>query len=438
MPSQIAVLIVISGIMLLLLRDPLRSADDSPALWLPCIWLFLGGSRFVSQWLWLGEPAALASADGSPLDAAIFLILLMAGIAVLAWRAETVMRILRDNPLVLAILLYSLLSIAWSDFPFVSFKRYVKALGHLVMALIVVTDAAPGRALQLVLRRCAFVLLPLSILLIKYFPEIGRSYDGWTGIAYNQGAAIGKNSLAMTSMIFGAYFAWRILIGRPAERARGESHALWLDLGALAAALWLLWRADSASATVCFLAGVCILLALRLGSIRRHAALGFVTILLVVPLTVAANEGIWHGAIELLSRDPTLTDRSILWADLLEMHREGLFGTGFEAFWLGPRLDSLWEKWWWRPVQAHNGYLEIYLNLGAVGLLLYALVFWVAISRLLTAVRRDGVAILQFVLLVMVLINNITEASFVGLSFPWTIFYLVVLGVSAPSSRARA
>jgi len=39
-------------------------------------------------------------------------------------------------------------------------------------------------------------------------------------------------------------------------------------------------------------------------------------------------------------------------------------GAGFESFWLGPRLNKLWAQYNFMPNQAHNGYIEIYLNLG--------------------------------------------------------------------------
>jgi O-antigen ligase len=114
-----------------------------------------------------------------------------------------------------------------------------------------------------------------------------------------------------------------------------------------------------------------------------------------------------------------------------------VLGVGFEAFWLGWRRDLLWEKWWWGPHQAHNGYLEIYLNLGLIGLLFHVLLILVVISRLLTAVRRDGTAILQLTLLFVVLLHNVTEASFVGVAFLWTIFYLIVFGSSPVLRHGR-
>ena len=51
------------------------------------------------------------------------------------------------------------------------------------MALIILSEAKPSAAVSSVLRRCAFVLLPLSIVFIKYFPWLGRGYSDWTGQA---------------------------------------------------------------------------------------------------------------------------------------------------------------------------------------------------------------------------------------------------------------
>ena len=53
---------------------------------------------------------------------------------------------------------------------------------------------------------------------------------------------------------------------------------------------------------------------------------------------------------------------------LLEVHINPILGTGFESFWLGERLDQLEGIFFFVPNEAHNGYLEVYLNLGLLGL----------------------------------------------------------------------
>jgi len=123
----------------------------------------------VSQWLDIVPVTGSSERfiDGSPLDAQIFAGLLLAGLIVLITRRRRARALLRENGPLLAFILYCGLSILWSDYPFVSFKRWTKEIGDLVMVLVVLTDPDPPAALRRVLARSAFVLIPLSILLIR-------------------------------------------------------------------------------------------------------------------------------------------------------------------------------------------------------------------------------------------------------------------------------
>ena len=76
--------------------------------------------------------------------------------------------------------LFCLMSVVWSDFPDVSIKRWIKATGDVVMTLVVITDPQPLVALRRLFSRVGFLLLPLSALFIKYYPELGRGYNRWT------------------------------------------------------------------------------------------------------------------------------------------------------------------------------------------------------------------------------------------------------------------
>jgi len=82
-----------------------------------------------------------------------------------------------------SVLVFALLSILWSDFPFVSFKRWFRDLGNYLVILVVVSDPNPLEAARTLLRRFCYLLIPLSILLIKYFPYLARQYEVWTGNA---------------------------------------------------------------------------------------------------------------------------------------------------------------------------------------------------------------------------------------------------------------
>jgi O-antigen ligase len=94
------------------------------------------------------------------------------------------------------------------------------------------------------------------------------------------------------------------------------------------------------------------------------------------------------------------------------MHTNPLVGTGYESFWLGPRLQTVWQTW---PGinEAHNGYLDIYLNLGLIGLFLlvgFLIASYRTICRGLTS--SSALASLSLALWIILLFYNMTEAGF--------------------------
>jgi len=69
---------------------------------------------------------------------------------------------------------YFALSTLWSDVPLLSMKRIIKDFGLLPVALVFLTEENPVRAIRVVFVRIAYILFPLSIITIKWFPETGR------------------------------------------------------------------------------------------------------------------------------------------------------------------------------------------------------------------------------------------------------------------------
>jgi O-antigen ligase len=133
--------------------------------------------------------------------------------------------------------------------------------------------------------------------------------------------------------------------------------------------------------------------------------------------------GLDQMLISRLGRDATYTGRTNIWDAVRSVYVNPLLGTGYDSFWLG---DRLWQVWATAgPVnQAHNGYLELYLNLGIIGLILLAgllISCYVTICRKLTQPRTF--ASLALAMWTLALFYNMTEASFkpvfLCLSFLW-------------------
>jgi len=220
MSGHVAIIVFALGILGLSTLDRDRTARTSKALWIPVVWLSIGGSRMVSQWLQMAPPSSVDQyLDGSPLDRNILMGLLALGVMVLLSRGRQVETLLRANGPIVLFFSYGAVSVLWSDYPDVAFKRWTKSLGDLVMVLIVLTDPDRSSAVKRCLARTAFLLLPASILLAKYYPDLGRTYDRWEGTQFWTGVGTDKNMLGMTCLVFGLGSAWRFL--------RSHSGAWW-------------------------------------------------------------------------------------------------------------------------------------------------------------------------------------------------------------------
>jgi exopolysaccharide production protein ExoQ len=429
-PPKVAALLTVAFIVFLFRRDIRESANVTAALWLPLLWILIGCSRSVSQWLGIfGLPVGGASSleEGSPLDACVYFALIAGGMYVLTKRQVHLAEFVRNNGWLAAFLIYCGVAIVWSDFPFVAFKRWIKILGLPTMALIVLTEPDFEEALIRVMKRCAYVIVPVSILFIKYYPELGRGFDDWTGAPMNTGITTNKNSLGFDCLIVGLFFSWYLLQSLKTEKSKARRNELFLISGFLIMIWWLLLGAHSSTSLVSLLLGMLIMAALGLQSVKRSITLYVVTGVCVMAIAELAF-GISAHFFALLHKDPTLTDRTPLWSELLKMKTNPIIGVGFESFWLGERREKLWAEHYWQPNEAHNGYLETYLNLGLIGLLILIGVIIASYRKArLELFRNFQFGRLRLGFLAAVVVYNWTEASFRGPNPLWLVFYIIAM-----------
>lgn len=435
LPPTVALLLTIGFIVFLFRRDIRERPNVTGALWLPVIWLLLIGSRTPTQWLSLsGLVQGASMEEGNAPDAFVYFTLIVWGIYVLSKRHVQLSEVIRNNKWLTIFLVYCFIAIFWSDFPFIAFKRWIKILGHPIMALILLTDPDPYQAIVTLMKRSAYIFVPLSILFIKYYPELGRAFDAWTGAAANCGLNTNKNELGWICMVLGFFLSWHLLQVLKSERSRVRRSELFLTCGLLCMIWWLLHKAQSATATMCLLFGLLVVVLLGLRFINRRLiglyVMLFITGLVVAELTVGA----FGHLVNLSGREATISGRGELWNELLALDTNPIFGTGFESFWLGDRLKTLWDRHWWHPTEAHNGYLETYLNLGFIGLFLLAGVIIATFRKIrLELLRNFQFGRLRLGFLAAVLAFNWTEASFKGLSVIWFAFYIIAMDYPTPS-----
>jgi len=426
------------GIAGLLYLDRERTVHVSRALWLPGIWIGIVGSRPVSEWFGISVPGNNLGAEGSPVDAAVSGVLLVAAIGVLILRKSRTRTLLLANWPILIYFLYCLVSIAWSYHPDIAFKRWTKAIGDLAMALVIATDGEPVVAIRRLVSRIGMLLFPTSLLFIKYYGDLGRGYTS-DGLPMNTGVTTNKNSLGLIVLVVSLVVLWNVHSLAIHKEEPNRRRRLLAQGTLLAFGVTLFWLADCSTCKACFLLGSLLIVALTLRAIKRRPARVHVIFL---ALLLAAGVGLLLGGqgevANALGRKSNLSGRTELWAALIPNAANSIVGAGFESFWNSPNVKIVQQTllaWGWDPPlvlqglnEAHDGYLEIYLQLGWVGVCLIALVLIGGYRRACKAYQRDSeLGSLFLAYIAAGAVYSITEAGFRTMSPSWIFLLLAIV-----------
>ncbi|WP_158615274.1 O-antigen ligase [Acidipila sp. EB88] len=325
---------------------------------------------------------------------------------------------------------WALASIAWSSDPGLTARRAIP-FGMASAFAACLTLRFPQQRL-LVLVRCTFLVLAFwSAVLALTFPAIGldasTGHGGdWQG-AFTQKNACGRAMVfAIAAMCTQRGFSTTrgiMLLLFVAELGFSGSRGAWLLGGVLLAALGM-FRAGCA--------------------LERSTRTAFFAVSIIVG-SCLCGFGVAEFPViaELIGRDPTLTGRTAIWHEVwLAIRHRPLLGYGFSAFWHGAQGAS------WDVVvalkfvlfHAHNGFLEIWLELGGAGLLLFLAGFTRALVLLWPEVRAGQFeeAAWPFSILLLVALYDIDEntlLTFNGLF--WVLYCAVLVQLEVQASARR-
>jgi exopolysaccharide production protein ExoQ len=451
--QQIATLVTFAAMLVLFYLDRDPRDRVSRFHWIPVLWLALAGSRSVTEWMWIFGLAGAVDAtpelylEGSPLDRNVYLVLMVLGMIVLYHRRRTSILLKANIPL-MVYFSYCVISLTWSDHPDVALRRWFKAVGDLVMILMVLTENNPRAAVKRLLTRVSFILLPVSVLFIKYYPALGRDYHPNNGAAWKTayiGVTTTKNLLGMITLLLGTASLWMVVQvfrkdGTKPTRSSVIAHGVML-----VTALYLFWLVDSATSSTCFLIASGIIVVTSFSKTRRRPgiihllAIGAVGFSLLVLFVAPA-------LLETVGRDSTLTGRTDVWKLALGMAGNPLVGTGFESFWLGWRVEKVWNLYRFHLQEAHNGYLELYLNLGWIGIGLLGVLLVTGYRNVFVPFRRHlefnsvhlEFSSLRLTFFIIAVIYNLTEAAFKSMNPVWILFLFAIINIPENAlARAR-
>jgi exopolysaccharide production protein ExoQ len=422
-----------------LYHDSKARTSVSSSSWIVVVWLFIYGTRPLTSWI--GWGGAYSRDEGNPEEAAVSLILIAAGLIALAKRGIRWPVVIRDNRWVFAFYLFWAMSIFWSDYPVITFKRLFKDFGYVVMVLIVLADREPIESIKAVCVRLAYLCVPVSLLLIRYFPDWGRITAGsQQDVQMYVGVTTHKNLLGVLVFVSAIFLLWDLLESAGKRRSRLEKATFASRVLVLLVCWYLLIIIDSQTSLVCaFLGTVLLIVLFKFPSVRNRPiqieifGLGVAAILLIVDSFIDIKRIVMEG----LGRDATLTTRTDVWPLLIEFQDNPLLGQGFNTFWAGERMEQLADKTF-GIIQAHNGYVETYLNGGLIGVGFLAILLlstYIRTRKKLVLSMPDGS--IRLVILLTAILHNYSEASFNKIGPLWFVTLFTFMEYLGQRSRPQ-
>jgi exopolysaccharide production protein ExoQ len=421
--AQLALLFGYGLVFWLIRKDMAWRKTGSRALLIPLVWLAVQGSRPLSYWFGGG-----GGSDANPIDTAAFAILIGASVLVLSRRGLNWGRLVQDNKALFLVYAYFALSAFWSDDLLVSWKRLFKDFGCVLVALVMLTEVNPAEAARTVYVRVAYILFPLSVVFIKFFPDIGRQSTR-AGENMFTGVTTQKNSLGETVFVFGLFLLWDWVEIYRDRNQRDRKTQLAVRAGIFLVGLWLLVTCDSQTSRLCLMLGIFVFWGCgRLLRMPNGKSVLIACLAVGISLTVLDKTfGLSEMVIRAMGRNPTLTGRTEIWRLVMDQHTDPLVGMGFYRFWDSDKGRAIRESYM-KINSTHNGYLEMYVDGGLVADTLIILLLLTAGKRAINRLfAGEPMGRFSLIFWLIPIIYNLSETSFFRLDPLWLTFMLVTI-----------
>lgn len=416
MPPLAALLICGVFIAYLVRNERNEAPSVSGAIWIPAIWLMIVSTKSVSQWV-AGSNTGDSDIGNLP-DQIFVLVWLLIGVIILANRSTGWKHALRTQSPIVLLFVLMFCSILWSSIPAETFGRLIRQLLALCMALVVASEKSPTLAVESILRRATYILIPTSILLIKYYPHLGVDFGRWSGERMWVGVALQKNGLGRVCMVSLLFMIWSYFKSRRFGHENGNGNKLikyCKGIVFVLAAYMLLFPDGKVSATslVALFAGLATMwLMFTLSRDGRTLKISLIAtsvlFLFLLGISLPLSGGtVATGFNAMLDRDATFTGRADTWAEIIPIaFSHPILGCGFDSYWT-PATRELHAM-----SHGHSSYLEMFNELGIVGLIAYFSVFLSVAKHGRNELLRNrewGVFAVSY--LVMSMAHGATESS---------------------------
>lgn len=334
-----------------------------------------------------------------------------------------------QDPLLLALPLMVVASALWSQTPEITLRSSVPMIGLAILAAQVAQKYS-WQEIERFLRWTLTIIGILSIPIAVLLPSIRPFGDPWGGF-------LDSSKVLGSLMTLNAVLWLMDFLHKPKNKKLSGLITV--------CSILVLMITGAKSALVGFFAVVyvaCTLRVLQASKYKQSVVIIIVAAIISIFLSILVSASV-DFIFQSLGKDPTLTGRTIFWAQLTDAILNHPIGYGYNGFWqpwrdaedpsafIGAGSLQLGD---YRPPHSHNGFMEIALQIGLPGLFLFLASFLVTVLRAIWQMQfhKGTQALFPLVLLVYLVMSNLGETEVLGLigtNHTWFLYALVAIKV---------
>lgn len=334
-------------------------------------------------------------------------------------KLDSIISLIKKEKFLALFLLWTLITILWSDFPFISFKRWFQIFIFYFVTITFLSYYEETEVLK-VIKPVIYVYILVTLVSIAIIPGAkDPEFNTWRGLAFT------KNTLGQ----YGVILSVLTLIIFKNEKNNIKKYisitffiaSIIITLGTFSSTSYIALFVFLIGSYFFYLKGQ-IFNKIGVGNFIFYASVFtaifiFLIFFLFVPQITDFIQSVF-------GKSETFYDRGKLWSVMLyHIAQHPILGCGFQSFWTieNPQLLLLYKTFVWLPNQAHNGYLDILNETGIIGLISFLMIIFSIIYRS----TKFNIISLWLWFLILPLISNITESNFMRVGPITTVFIIL-------------
>jgi exopolysaccharide production protein ExoQ len=345
--------------------------------------------------------------------------LAVAGMLV-TYRRETLIVVRRNWTLAVLVLL-AFASCLWAETPAFTFRRSIAVAGTTLFGVALAVKLTLEEQLRLLswMFRIISILSLACVILLPSYGISGTEVQEWRGV-------FGYKNAFGSMMAVSVLIEWQL-----------PTNTRWSKVFngvALLLSGFLLFRSNSITALMAIVGAVVLVEIYKFATLRLRMPLyaTVVATLLVVSLVFVLIAPKSDAFAALLGRSSDLTGRTEIWRWVISFIQERpILGYGYSGFWFASGASADIERATGSTfMYSHNGYLDTFLTIGALGLSLAVVFLGAGLKRAYywSQQEESRTSLWPLALLSFFLFYNLGECTIFMQDFQWALCVAAVAG----------